>query len=444
LAGTDGLLELDRSRVSKDPATRHIDDRFYGYDQLSDTFSLKSGVLDQIEMMSRHLQDPTEKEFFQKFLDLVLHMLDVNPKTRFTSKNVVIYLSSILYPPRPRGNSDSSCATFLASSTGIPVGNELITSFHTMSFRVEKSWRYGPFQVIQDGMRLHVHASSGNDPEGVLLGPRDSLRLVPDYALLNPTSYHFVDASLSISPAESNTTSRGKCTFDCGQNLNATCCLQELFLGQEVVQSYKVQSASLSLYQKKFGGQDIRRRLFRSKGSGDCEDLGHASAIQLWQESSDVDAASMFASAGISKRRYFPNPSHRRIVIFYGQSILMLRIAKNFRLNEAPSNFTGSRRTLMLIPTAENVDRSFSASLLRKQFDGSPPSFSLVKESFESEEEIGRLECASLAVTFHTAQEAKLFYDSYRSVKKTWREELKSFEIARGRHGTGEFDFQRK
>lgn len=443
LTGTDGLLELDRSRVSKEIATRHIDDKFYGYDQFG-TCSLKSGVLDQIESMSRHLQDPVEKEFFQKFLDLVLHMLDVNPKTRFTSKNVFIYLSSILNPPHPRNNSDSSCATFLSTSSGIPVGNELITSFHTMSFRIENSWRFGPFQIIQDGTNLHVQTSFGNDSDRVLLGPRGSLRLIPDYALHNPTSYHFVDTSLSISPEEGRITGTGKCTFDCGQDLDATCCLQEVFLGQEVVQSFKIQTAKLSPYQKKLSTQGIRRSLLRSKRGGGYDDLGQASAIQLWQESSDADAAGMFESADSAKRRYFPNPSHRRIIIFYGQSILMLRMAKNFRLNEAPPNIPNSQCTLMLVPTAENMDRSFSASLLRKQSDSSFPSFSLVREAFEAEEENGRLECTSLVVTFHTPQEAKLFYDSYRAIKKTWREEMKSFEIARGRHGTGHFDFKRQ
>ncbi|KAJ4302792.1 hypothetical protein N0V90_001683 [Kalmusia sp. IMI 367209] len=444
LTGTDGLLELDRSRVSKGLAIRHIDDKFYGYDSLSGTCSLKSGILDQIETLSRHLHDAAEKDFFQKFLDLVLHMLDVNPKTRFTSKNVFIYLSSILNPPRPRNNSDSSCATFLSTSSGIPVGNELITSFHTMSFRIENSWRYGAFQIIQDGTKLYVQTSSGNDSDRVLLGPRSSLRLIPDYALHNATSYHFVDTALSISPEDGRIASTRKCTFDCGQDLDATCCLQEVFLGQEVVQSFKIQTAKLSPYQKKLSTQGIRRSLRRLKRESDFDDLGQASAIQLWQESSDADAVGMFESADSSKRRYFPNPSHRRIVIFYGQAILVLRMAKNFRLNIAPSSVSDSQCVLQLVPTAENIDRSFSASLLRKQFDNSPPSFSLVREAFQSEEENGRLECTSLAVTFHTSQEARLFYDSYKNVKQVWREEMKSFDIARGRHGTGHFDFKRQ
>jgi len=443
LAGTNGLLELDRSRITRDLSLRHIDNKFYEYDYLSGSYSLKSGVLDHIQSMSQYLQTQEEKDFFEKFLDLILHMLDVNPKTRFTSKNVYIYLSSILNPPRPRQSSDNSCATFLSASNGILVGNELLTSFHTVSFTIENSWRYGPFEVIQDGTELYVQTSSGKNIDRVLLGPRFSLRLMPGYALHNPTSYHFVDTSLSIT-SQAGRVAGMKCTFDCGQDHNAACCLQAGFLGQEVVQSFKIRTAKLTPYQGKFSKYKIRHGLLRSKRDSDSDVLGQASAIQIWQGSSNADAARMFESADSSKRRFSRNPSHRRIIIFYSQFILILRIAKNFRINKASSSIPNSQCTLMLVPTAETRDQSFTASLLCKQPDSSPPSFSLVREVFESEEENGRLECTSLAVTFHTMQETNAFYDSYRAVKKTWREEMKPFEMARIRHGYGHFDFKRQ
>jgi len=128
-----------------------------------------------------------------------------------------------------------------------------------------------------------------------------------------------------------------------------------------------------------------------------------------------------------SPRSRRPIPPHRRIVIFYDRSILIIRVAKNVRLQPAHDG-DDSCTSLAFIPTDTKKDPSFPVYLLQRHPGDERPSFPLDKESFDSKEEECKQECSSLTIEFHSASEATSFRRFYKSIKKEWAEEWSKLE----------------
>ncbi|KAF2108838.1 kinase-like domain-containing protein [Lophiotrema nucula] len=433
IKGREGLLELDHSRVTVDPLNGNIDDRFCSYDGSTGSYALKRRLLDQIERLPKHVQGAADLGFYQKFLDLVLHMLDVNPKTRLTSAHTCAYLSKIINEPAGKHSIDVTRDSRDASQ-GDRDSEEIESIPRTLSLRVNGNLQSGSAQLLSDGTQLQVKVSRGTDASEVPIGQLTALRMIPEYALHNPGSYYFLDYSLSITPDDPTSANAKEYTFECRQDLDATCRLQKQLLGQEVVRSWKLSSAELLMRPRKF-----RRKSSASSTASGVSGLGNPSAIQLWEEGAHIDTTPH------SPKRYFrPTPSHRRVVLYFSECILLLRIAKNFRLNKASQQVENHSSTLEFVPTSESTDRSFSATLLRKRPDMPAPSFALDRGAFEAEEANGRVECSSLALIFHTPRDATLFYESYRELKRQWREDVKHFDTLLGRVGSKMWDIRSK
>ena len=434
IGGYVGLLQLDCSRFSRDPETGNIDDRFCAYDETSHLYALKSRLLDQIELLPRNLREAADIEFYQKFLDLVLRMLDVNPKTRLTSTHVWIYLSKIINDPGERRIMDVAGDLRYTSEGEIDL-EEFRSDPRTMSLRINGCLRWGSVRLVSDGMQMRAQISRGGDATEVFIGHCSGLRVVPQYALHNPGSYYFLDSSLSIILDDPTGVDGNEYTFDCRRDLGAAYGLQEKLLSQEIVQSWRVKSAKLLTRPRKSGTIGFRRRSSASSSGTDLDSLGQASATQLWEDKVQTDA-----TTHSPKRHFRPIPTHRRVIIFFSEAILILRIAKNFRLNKVHQPREDHSSTVELVPTSESTDRSFSATILRKRPDMPAPSFALDREAFEAEETNGKVECNSLIITFHTPRDASLFYDSYRALKRQWRDDMKRLDALLGRVGSRTWD----
>ena len=66
--------------------------------------------------------------------------------------------------------------------------------------------------------------------------------------------------------------------------------------------------------------------------------------------------------------------------------------------------------------------------MFRMKSDGKPPSLPLIREEFESEEEINGIKCKSLVLGFCSVVHAELFLRRYKVSKMKWMEELRTFE----------------
>ena len=432
--GYEGLLQLDGSRFFRDPETGNIDDRFCAYDESSHSYVLKSRLLDQIELLPRTLREATDIEFYRKFLDLVLRMLDVNPKTRLTSAHVWIYLSKIINDPG-EGPTVDVTGDLQYTSNGEMDLEEFRDDPQTMSLRINGSVQWGSVRLVSEGMQVRARISRGSDATEVFIGHRSSLRVVPRYALHIPGSYYFLDSSFSIIPNKPTGVDGNEYTFDCRRDLRAAYGMQGELLSQEIIQSWRVQSASLLVRPRRSGTISFRRRPSPSSSGTDLNSLGQASAIQLWEDKVQMDT-----TLHLSKRHFRPIPSHRRIIVFFTEAILILRIAKNFRLNKVHHPRKNHSSTVELVPTSESTDRSFSATILQKHPNMPAPSFTLDREAFEAEETNGKVECNSLTITFHTPRDAGLFYNRYRALKRQWREDVKQLDALLGRVGSKTWD----
>ena len=153
-----------------------------------------------------------------------------------------------------------------------------------------------------------------------------------------------------------------------------------------------------------------------------------ASCVQLWTESLRYDKIGPDAAA----RRQSPRslrlrPDPIRVVVFYEKSILILRLARNERI-EPRSNSDCSSTSIKIVPTDKTKDPSFPVSILRAKSDESLPGFPLSKDNFEAQEMQERTECSSLNLDFGNKDKADSFQRNYKILKKQWSEQPKRFE----------------
>ncbi|KAF2099468.1 kinase-like protein [Rhizodiscina lignyota] len=428
--GRIGLLELDRNRISIAPGTNNTDDGFFQRNVFSHSYELKPTIIEHIKSLASVLRSESERAFFAKIQELILQMLEVDRNSRLSSKDACIRLLDILNDSRSREGvvmSDTPQVRSVSDCPGIEVGRELVERLQSVSFKVDRCWESGPVRITQDDFQLRIQNLKGDNKEGTPLGSRDCLRLVPDYALRRPDFTSSSDTSLSLVPKDPKSGDHKKCKFDFGHNFTASAALQEVFLGQEVMQMAKIKAAVLVIRQKKSVVKGFNRWRSSSKSSIELNDLGKASSVQLWRESHHRDVTiPMQSRRRQSPRSIRPGPPTRRIVVFFDNSILILRVAKNVRIDKTPlfSSPTDSQCTLVLVPTDTTADPSFSASLLRKPSGEPAPSFTLMKDDFESEEAENEVECSSLTLHFDSPVEAQSFFGRSVRVSSFERESI--------------------
>jgi serine/threonine protein kinase len=443
--GNQGVLRLDRTRVSRIPGTNSIDDRFFRRKFASSSYELKPEIKLWIQELPQFALDIRSKSFLNDVLLLALQMLHVEVESRLISKEVCIRFSRILdrFGPSIRESSETtrgSAEPVLFSA--LEVGRDIIERLQSISYNVAGFWKSGPVRFTLDNMILHVNTLEEHHWVPTSLGNASQLRLVPRHALRDTGPHYFSDASLYLLPgehAQQATRTSGKFAAN---NLRDDLILQEFFLGQMVSKSLMVKSAHLEQKQRKFLPKKFPRRR-SSESSQQSLQLEHqASSVQIWTEKTNGNLLDKPTAAPTSRRqsprslRLSPPP--RRIVIFYERSIAIVRIGKNVRIQHP--NPTGS--SLFLVPTDEKMDPSFRVSVFRAKEEERSPSLPLSRAALEFEEEQNSSEFSSLTLDFGSIADSTSFYHSYKRVKKAWVEEVKAFEELKNQVGP-EFGYAR-
>jgi len=434
--GSLGVLELDHIRSRKIPETNYTDDRFFWWNVKTRSYELKPDIKQWIQHLPQFIKERPNRDFLNQVLLLALNMLDVDVRSRLTSKEVCIRFSNILddFQSSLHRQSEALNHPVQTPCPGVEAGKELMKKIQSIPYNVAGFWKSGPVRFMQEDMQLRIQTLENNIWVETLLGPRSQLRLVPRYALRDRGTHYFSDAYLYLS-SRSPTSVHGKFS---PHNFADVLFLQEILLGHEVRKSVKVKAAHVVQKQRKFLLKKFQRR--RSSGSNDGQsDLEvEASSVQLWAESSHRDITDMTVPAS-SSRRQSPRslrigPSPRRIVIFFERSILIIHIAKNVRIKQ-PVQPDQRPTSLVLVPTDESVDPSFAVSVFRAGPEERAPSLPLTRDELNSEEMENSIECARMTLDFHNADDAESFFRTYKMVKKRWKEELKSFEPFQNRVG---------
>jgi Protein kinase domain len=432
VSGSAGVRQLDCARLTAIPGKRNIDDRFFRHNSMSNSYELKPEVMHLIRELPHLVQDSLERDFLNEILLVALQMLDVEVQSRWTSMQVCINLARILdrfqsiplaEPVLPNLSVQSPCS-------GVEIGKELTERLQSINYNVKGFWDSGPVRFTQVGMLLLIQVWDREAWTENSLGQRSQLRLVLRYALRNPPSHYNSDAHLYLSP--------GRVGQFSTNNSADRMLLQEILLGFEVGKSMKLKAAQVELKHRK-----LMPKKFQRKGSGESGGRKYdlevdASCIQLWKESSYGDITSMVSPA-LSSRRQSPRALRvgsppRRIVIFFKQSVLVIRLAKNFRI-QPPDPAGRAATSLDLVLTDGSRDPSFPVSVFKEKSKEPLPSFPLHREVFEAEEAENMVECSSLTLNFHSVGDAESFYRTYKKIKHGWAEDLKKFESVQKRIG---------
>jgi len=194
--------------------------------------------------------------------------------------------------------------------------------------------------------------------------------------------------------------------------------VQSVLLGQDISLSLKLSGAFFERL------PSISRRLTRKflAPQKHLTQEGHGKAVvQLWSEHSFRDPNASRDSRNSARKQLFKEPVCRRIMVYLESSILIVRIAKNARIERRSpaSNST----TLRIIPTDKTRDPSFVASLLSPSRHELAIGLPLSTEHLDQDEEEGKFECRLLELNFETASYAKEFYASYKRLKDRWKAE---------------------
>ena len=443
LRGSQGVLALDRTRLSKIPGTNYTDDRFFRR-FASNSYELKPDIKLWIQELPQLAPDARSKSFLNDVLLLALQMLHVEVESRLISKEVCIRFAEIVdrFRPAVRESLETAYETApLVPFSGLEVGREIVERLPSISYNVVGFWKSGPMRFTNEDGTLHVYTLENRHWVATSLGNTTQLRLVPRYALRDVGSHYFSDASLYLLPGkivQNATRTLGKFSSN---DVRDDLLLQEFFLGQEVGKSLGVKAAHLEQKQRKFLPKIPRRRNSESSQKSiqfECQ----ASSVQLWKERMHGNILDK-PNAAPTSRRQSPRslglgPPPRRIVVFYERSIVMIRIGKNFRMKQ-PSQPGNS---LCLVPIDEKTDPSFRVSVFRVKGEERSPSLPLSRDAFEFEEEENSLECSSLTLEFRSIADSTSFHHSYKRVKKAWAGELKAFEALKNQVGP-EFGYAR-
>jgi serine/threonine protein kinase len=438
--GEAGVRDLDRARTLTTPGTFNTDDRFFHHNPSGHNYELKPSIIRQIKFLIMAVSVGVERTFVESFLLIVVQMLRPDPISRISSSDVCIAISELLNRSQSsyhhfghlsvtenqlrdgREEAEAPIATF---------GSELLLEFQPIRFVTDRYPESGNLHLSQEQDVLCLHSQDSAGSRLVIQGDRSAMRLVPEYAFCGPGMTKFEDATLKIL-SKSEKDFKSICSFDLNKNIRAVTMLQEVLTGQAVVISGKIKSVKLAPKQK----SGMSKRLSRNKHHSDAiGTLGRVSSVQLWRNTQHRDIATMAKIEKWPRRRSSGSapqqPYYRRVVVYFENSMLIMRLAKNLRL-AGNSGQDDSPASATFIPTNKKVDKYFSVSLIGQTF------LPLVNGELEAMEEVCRVECTSLSLEFHSIEEAKAFRNKYKSVKGKWAEDYDRLEVLQQRIG---FDY---
>lgn len=440
--GYQGVLELDRTRLTKIPGTNYTDDNYFRRILPTNTYELKPEVIGWMQRLPQATPDARCRTFFEKVLLLAMQMLNVNVDLRLTSKEVCIRFADILdrFKQTSHTGVEYLHHTTIPPILGTEIGKEIMAKLKFIHYHLSdlRYWKSGMVHFSYENLILRMHTLEDRIWMTTDLGNTSQLRVVPRYAFRDKSSHYFSDASIYLlTNGMVSTSTQANAKFSTETAL-ANLLLQELFLGQEVCKSLTLKAVRTEQRQRGLPSTKFARR--RSSGpSQESNQLElEASSIQIWTESSygNITETVNLASPPrkLSPRSLRLGPPPPRIVIFYGRSIVVIRMAKGVRIKEK-SQSNASQSTLSFIPTDEQSDPSFPVSLFQAKMPARLPSLPISRELFEAEEMENSSECRTVTLRFNSVADATSFHRSYKKVKKSWMEAVKAFEALRDQVG---------
>ena len=400
--GFVGVRDLDKQRLSHTKGSKVEDDRIFRIKPgLSHTYEVKPQIKEWMKQLANSGRlNKHSRLFIQDIMFLVKDMLAVNVNERLDSAEVYQRLETVLNRFRP-----------------VRLGEELTRKMQ----RVTCNTLSGESRQFEEPMLFFENSSKyltiGSDNDGpsreLPIGFRRHTKLILKYASYG-NKYNLLFLT-SDSDERANIESHDRVTALSFSNSADVIYTQAILLGQDIRHSFNI-----------LGGEIQRRsplkRILTFHGSSCVENLGSAALVQLWSEESYKDPNAW----RICQRKNSPRTVSefflygalpRRIVVYYQRSILIIRLAKNVRLEKPTTTTTPT--TWRLIPTNKTRDSTFVASVIRCP-DGNA-ALPLDKSELDAEEQKGQFECTFVTLMFSNEHDSKAFHKAYQVLKAEWQ-----------------------
>ena len=406
VGGYDGVAEFDAMKTTaRDPRVR--DDRLFSRKGSSpQSFEVKPEVLNwmkQLPERSVNLRTHSRK-FLQSFLEMTKLMLSVNVNERLSSTQVCEQLNALLGVFQP-----------------VPLGKGLLNQVPSLYYAL------GPLtvsnstsmRIYEDSSRFITAVDCNKDAGNHLqVGPRKHTGVIPSYAFSSTK----VELKLQRSGDERSVQNPLQCLLF--QDIKHAIIMQSILSGQDIRRCITLS-----------GGQLHKRPALRAKlrfqGSkaGTIEAFGSEAMVQLWSEESYKEPEAWRAcqrkNTPRSLTEYFLHGAlPRRVVVYFQSTMIIVRLAKNMRLEKKAHDRCPT--TCTLIPTDKTRDSTFTACIIKSKHG--QPAIPLDRATINEEELRHRIECESLSLAFQNEHDAKAFLKTYQVLKSEWHSEEKQVE----------------
>jgi serine/threonine protein kinase len=429
--GHEGLRTLDAIRTTK-TRPNVTDDRFFHICHSTSRYELKPSIQKWMKTLSEadSLPDQKSRAFISEIVALIGQMLDVDVRQRSSSQDLCSTLSGIL----DRYCSGPACQTpasdrFVLRPGDAECGNEITSHIYSMFYSNGGPWLQSGLKVVEDCehiITLIIVNDTGVRYEK--LGARASTKVIPRYASRGQKDSGVSGYYLHFSLVERNSVALlpAKLYFGEDKDIRET---HSILMGQEIKSSRGLAGCTI---QDKRSGRAFRGRPASKTGKYTGGD-GHMT-VQLWSEKSYLDHSRPREESRRSVRQpVFTQPAHRRIVVYLATGILVVRVAKNARIEHRTSS--SDPTLLRIVPTDAVRDPSFTASLLSPSHGETTVGIPLSKMELKEEEDKGAFECKSIELRFAAESDLKAVNTMYRKLKEEWRTEFQEIEKFKKRMG---------
>ena len=410
--GFVGVQDFDEVKSARDPSSRVRDDRFFRVKPRTNmSYEVKPDIINWIRSLpkaSNYRQH--SRRFLEEINHLIEGMLCVNVDDRLSSETVCEILQGILERYRPvKLGTYMKCRSALLPNLG------------------KSYWRETSVQAFEDSSRfISMELKYGIVTEQRSLGNRQKLSIRPEYLYSTRDNASEAEYRLYFDCHSDEPLHQKLTQISLSDSIRATE-LQSILQGQDIRQTINLMGVVVQ-----------RRAPVKSKWSKLNHkssiklDLGSDPVVQLWAEESFKDPVSWVRC----HRRNSPRPLSefllygalpRRIVIYHEESILIIRLAKNARIEKIDTN--RPPMTIRIIPTDKSRDSTFTAYALES---GSLP---LDRAALSDQEQKGKFECESISLRFRDSNDAMVFFKTYRILKEEWRQQEKKIDELRNEMG---------
>lgn len=413
--GYQGVEKFDTLRLTKANDSNVEDDRFFRRKPNSNSsYEVKPEIIAWMKQLphSPAIFHEHSRKFLRSILDLVKQMLCVGVNERLSSTEVRKQLEAIIDRFRPAQVDETL--------------THRIPCFSYTLYPADTKHVDAPVRIFEDSSGYITTLDSGNNQTREFsIGFRSQLTLIPQIHSLgdeNKLSFRCLEDEEPFYPQVKMLSFR---------DARDAILMQSLLLGQHITHSCGLLDGEIercSPTRQKF-------KLYVSGGSIK-ERLESGAIVQLWSEESYKTPKCWHGcqrnSSPRSRKEFLLHGAlPRRIVIFYKSSIIIVRLAKNARIEK--SMVTNNLTAWRIIPTDKTRDPTFVASMIT--LPESDVGIPMDRATLDAEEQRGHFECKSLRLVFRNEQDAKLFHQAYQKLKCEWKSQETQTQELKNRMG---------